>query len=73
MSFFVAMETGLNGVQSTSSMGGRNGNVLPPTGSYMNAPLLDGHGNVVSTFAQANVGTPGGSGHTNTGKVTESN
>ncbi len=62
MSLFVAMETGLNGVQSTSGMGGRNGNVLPPTGSYMNAPLLDVHGNVVSTFAQANVDTPAGSG-----------
>ncbi len=67
------METGLNGVQSTSGMGGRNGNVLPPTGSYMNAPLLDVHGNVVSTFARANVGTPGGRGHMNIGKATESN
>ncbi len=66
------METGLNGVQSTSGLGGANGNVSLPTGSYMNAPLLDGHGNEVSTFAQANAGIPGGRGHTNMGKVTES-
>ncbi len=66
------METGLNGVQSTSGLGGGNGNVLPPTGSYMNAPLLDGHGNMVSTFARANVGTSGGSGCMGMGKATES-
>ncbi len=73
MSLFDAMETGLNGVQSTSSMGGRDGNVLLLTGSYMNAPLQDVHGDVMLMFAQANVDTPGGSRHTGTERVTECN
>ncbi len=34
---------------------------LPPTGTYVNAPLLVVHGNVVLMFAQANVDVSGGS------------